>query len=335
MNLHSGGRLAAVIAVAALLMCPCYGVAEDDAVLTNTYLGQPPPGSIPELFAPGIVSTGLMEHSSPTFSPQGDEAYWAAAGGRLRAMTIYFVSLANGQWGEAQVAPFSGGCVDGCPSFSPDGSALLFASNRLDPQCTAGGTPNELDIWVVRRQESSWGEPLRLGDSINSAGREYCPTMTSDGTLYFDGEGGGLAGSYGLYSSSFADSTYSARERLPVELQSESPDFSMCMAPDGSCLVFASFRPGGYGKTDLYVSFLLAERGWSAPVNLGPSINTGANERFPNITGDGEYLFFVSDRRIDGANADEPGNGLGDVYWVKSSVVLGLRPRNVKASAHP
>jgi hypothetical protein len=329
------GGLAVGVAFAALFGCACAGLAGDDAVGSSAYIGQPPPGWTPELFAPGIVSTGLMEHSSPTFSPEGDEASWAAAGGRLRDMTIYSVSLVDGRWGSARVASFSGGCVDGCPSFSPDGSRLFFASNRLDPECVARGTANELDIWVVQREGSSWGLPARLGESINSAGREYCPTMTSDGTLYFDGEDGGLAGSYGLYSSPSVDSTFSARKRLPAELQSEHPDFSLCIAPDGSYLVFASFRPGGHGETDLYASFGLAGGGWSPPVNLGPTINTRANERFPSITRDGEFLFFVSDRRIDGALSNEPGNGLGDVYWAKSEVVRGLRPTNQEALTDP
>jgi Tol biopolymer transport system component len=243
-------------------------------------------------------------------------------------MTIYSVSLVNGRWCSAHIAAFSGGCVDGCPSFSPDGSGLLFASNRLDPECVAQGTPNELDIWVVQREGSSWSRPVRLGESVNSEGREYCPTMTSDGTLYFDGEGGGLGGSYGLYCSSFVDSTFTARRSLPAALQSKHPDFSMCVAPDGTYLVFASFRPGGHGKADLYASFALAGGEWSPPVNLGPTINTGANERFPGVTRDGEFLFFVSDRRIEGAQQDEPGNGLGDVYWVRSEVVRWLRPED-------
>jgi len=303
----------------------CPSLAGDDLESSSAYLGQRPPDSTPELFAPGIVSTGMMEHSSPTFSPEGDEAYWASAGGRLRDMTIYCASLVGGQWSSAYVVPFSGGCVDGCPSLSPDGSRLFFASNRLDPECVAKGTPNELDIWVVQREGSSWGRPVRLGESVNSAGREYCPTMTSEGTLYFDGEGGGLAGSYGLYSSSSVDWTFRARKSLPAALQSEHPDFSLCIAPDGSYLVFASFRPGGHGETDLYASFALAGGGWSSPVNLGPTINTKANERFPSVTRDGKFLFFVSDRQIEGALSDEPGNGLGDVYWVTSEVIWELR----------
>jgi len=46
-------------------------------VLRGPYLGQKPPGMAPEVFAPGIVTTELNEHGSPTFSPDLSEMYWS------------------------------------------------------------------------------------------------------------------------------------------------------------------------------------------------------------------------------------------------------------------
>lgn len=70
------------------------------------------------------------------------------------------------------------------------------------------------------------------------------------------------------------------------------------MAPafsrDGRSLYFASDRPGGHGGMDLYES-RRGPDGWSAPKNLGPEVNSTANEAFPSIGGNGE-LFFSSDR---------------------------------------
>lgn len=43
--------------------------------LTGPYLGQKPPGLIPELFAPGIVSTDALEIEG-VFSPNMDEFYF-------------------------------------------------------------------------------------------------------------------------------------------------------------------------------------------------------------------------------------------------------------------
>jgi len=37
------------------------------------YLGQKPPGDVPELFAPGVVSSVYIEHSSAVFTPDGND----------------------------------------------------------------------------------------------------------------------------------------------------------------------------------------------------------------------------------------------------------------------
>ncbi|MBK8499598.1 MAG: OmpA family protein [Flavobacteriales bacterium] len=49
--------------------------------------------------------------------------------------------------------------------------------------------------------------------------------------------------------------------------------------------------PGGFGGTDLYVCERTVE-GWGYPKNVGPTINTSANEMFPTMKGDS--LFFAS-----------------------------------------
>ncbi len=61
----------------------------------------------------------------------------------------------------------------------------------------------------------------------------------------------------------------------------------------GTVLYFASDRPGGYGKSDLYFS-VFTNGHWSDPVNLGPKVNTEGNEFFPFISNDG-VLYFASD----------------------------------------
>jgi len=56
-------------------------------------------------------------------------------------------------------------------------------------------------------------------------------------------------------------------------------------------LYFASDRPGGYGGMDLYYVLILGDGRYGTPVNLGPDINTDADEIFP-FAYRGEYLFF-------------------------------------------
>ena len=61
--------------------------------------------------------------------------------------------------------------MDGCPIQSPDGLSLYMASTR------PGGL-GLLDIWVAHRASTDdpWGAPENLGEPVNSAADEFCPT---------------------------------------------------------------------------------------------------------------------------------------------------------------
>jgi len=77
---------------------------------------------------------------------------------------------------------------------------------------------------------------------------------------------------------------------------------------DGLSLYFSSNRLGGSGAGDLWVSRRASvDDAWGLPVNLGPTVNSSAGDLGPNVSPDGHYLFFTSNR---------PGGlGLNDV-WV-------------------
>ena len=64
-------------------------------------------------------------------------------------------------------------------------------------------------------------------------------------------------------------------------------------AGDGTFLIFASDMPGGLGGYDLWISHF--KNGWQQPENLGPEINTEANEVTPVLAEDEQTLFFASD----------------------------------------
>ncbi len=80
------------------------------------------------------------------------------------------------------------------------------------------------------------------------------------------------------------------------------------LSKNGSSLYFSSDRPGSLGGEDLWVSRRAGKDGaWQAPVNLGAAINTPFNERSPELSRDGHFLFFATNR---------PG-GVGDFdIWV-------------------
>ncbi|MEM0999379.1 MAG: OmpA family protein [Bacteroidota bacterium] len=85
------------------------------------------------------------------------------------------------------------------------------------------------------------------------------------------------------------------RKGVPVPFNSKEYNVAHpAITRDGETLYFASDMPGGYGGTDLYVSYYRGER-WTQPENLGPEVNGPANEGYPFLTND-STLYFSSDR---------------------------------------
>lgn len=95
-----------------------------------------------------------------------------------------------------------------------------------------------------------------------------------------------------IYEASRVEGEWEDIKELPFN-SDEFSNAHPCMSFDGKDLYFISNRPGGFGGTDLYKCSKSGE-GWTAPVNLGSTINTEGNEMFPYLFNDGT-LYFCSD----------------------------------------
>ena len=120
-------------------------------MLKGSYLGQNPPGTSPEIFAPGVITTEYHEHSSPAFSMDGTKVYWSVFINFYGPQVILTMQQKDRQWTQPEVASFSGQYTDGNPCFSPDGMKLFFESHR--PINENEGVRDDLDLWIVERTE--------------------------------------------------------------------------------------------------------------------------------------------------------------------------------------
>ncbi|MDO7172927.1 OmpA family protein [Mariniflexile sp. AS56] len=66
------------------------------------------------------------------------------------------------------------------------------------------------------------------------------------------------------------------------------------VSPDGKKLYFSSNMPGSLGGFDLFVSDINTDGSLSTPENLGATINTTLDEKYPSLSKDGKYLYFSS-----------------------------------------
>ena len=76
-----------------------------------------------------------------------------------------------------------------------------------------------------------------------------------------------------------------------------------CISPAGDFLYFASNRGGGAGGFDLY-RVRITGADWADVENLGPEVNTDANETDPQLAAGGFRMYFSSDRQGEGGTYD-------------------------------
>jgi hypothetical protein len=320
--------------------CECEQEAEQSAVfphLEGPYLGQPVPGDRPEMFAPGIVSTGLPTRDV-AMMPDGSELYFAVSVG---AQTVIMETRQReGVWTEPVVAPFSGVHFDIEPCISHDGRRFFFLSNRpAEGQEPQPGWANQ-DIWVMDRVGDEWSDPVNLGPPVNTEAGEFFPSLTRDGTLYFTREG--EDGVSAIYRARPDGDGFAEPERLGPEVNHGRNRFNAYVDPDERYLIVPSMgREDGLGGVDYYVVFRSEDDRWSEPVNMGPVVNQAAGREWSaQLSPDGRFLFFMSSR--DAGNdpgplvgrtladllgiAAEPGNGASAIWWVDAAFIEELRP---------
>jgi outer membrane protein OmpA-like peptidoglycan-associated protein len=70
-----------------------------------------------------------------------------------------------------------------------------------------------------------------------------------------------------------------------------------CLSADGKTMYFVSDMPGGFGKSDIYITTLNVNGEWTRPINLGDQINTESDELFPFYEEKNNKLYFSSNGR--------------------------------------
>lgn len=150
-------------------------------------------------------------------------------------------------------------------------------------------------------------EPKNLGPTVNSAAREYFPSLTLEGELVYTRQiGEGRKGQEDLYSSSQTDQGWAEGRPLPNVNTSEN-EGAQSISADGRLLVFTVCnRPEDYGSCDLYYSRKVNGR-WSEPKNMGAPINTGNWESQPSIAPNSDGLYFI--------RGGARGQGNKDLYY--------------------
>ncbi len=187
----------------------------------------------------------------------------------------------------------SSGATDPCLSL--DGLTLLFASRRP-------GGQGENDLWMSTRRSLAepWGTPENLGPTVNSADSDFQPALAADGfTLFFTsdrpGNVGGSDNDVWMCTRPRVGAPWGTPTNLGTPVNGRKEERRAWPTADGLALFLMSNR--GNALRDLWMSTRRSTaEPWGELVNLGPTVNSSAQDWGPALSADGRTLYFDSDR---------------------------------------
>ena len=264
----------------------------------SLYLGQVPPGNIPVVFAPGLISLNNRAEKVISFSPDGMEIFFVINPyPNCRIMHMEFI---NNKWTAPEIVSFSLNRSCDEPFFSSNGKRVYFYTN-------INGAEN---LCYSEKTDTLWGNPVNLGSPPNLSQGQYHPCIVADSSIYFASSDGKICRSQYL-NGHFQNRVILAYPINYADIGSNWED--PFVSPDESYLIIHSTRSGGLGGRDLYISYKKADGSWTNPKNLGNKINTSGDDVDGDITPDGKYLTFTKN---------------DDLYWVSAGFIDSLKHTN-------
>lgn len=283
----------------------------------DAYFSLTQPGLIPVVFAPDIVSDSTWaEHCQVAVSPDGKEIYWSAwtteyktEDGFKNTEQIFYSNFKNGKWSKPAMAEFTMNNphgLNGGPVFSPDGKRLFFY------QVKSPWISSDMNTYYVEKNDNGeWStKPINVGEPYNTPNQDYSPIFSKQGVAYKNLFGKIAKFTYANNKFTFTDSTVIYKKYRQL--------WNFYMSPNEDYLIFSDMQKGGYGDVDLYISFKTNDDKWGEPINMGDKINTSARERFPMVSPDGKYLFFMRHTKTQ------------DFFWVSTEIIKELKEHSNK-----
>jgi hypothetical protein len=279
--------------------------------------------SAAELVAPHVVSSEYSEVRLAA-SPDGHTLLWGSTdrkggpGGwniwmsRRTAVAGGARSADREPWSAPEPAPFDSDANDFDPAFSPDGRFVYFFSNR------PGGFGGD-DLYRVAVIGDGFGPAQHLGLEVNTAGDEWAPTPSPDGTqLMFASNRPGAK--HDLYVAQVRGDGFAQAEPLPGAINTAAADeFDATFLADGSSIVFARSADVENDPIQLYVA-VRGAAGYDAGTLLPASVNVaGGYALGPSLDWTDRFVLYFSAAR------PEASIGKLDLYRVRYS--LDRRPR--------
>lgn len=202
---------------------------------------------------------------------------------------------------------------DWWPCISADGLILYFS--RMKPDWS------DCDIWQTTRPtvNDDWESAVKLEGAINSLGG-ICPYISADGLeFYFVSDRQSLSPFLYVCRRESTQDAWSEPVARNV-LNTNAGEYGPCLSADGLAMFFSSWRDGGYGNSDIYMTTRpTLDSEWLPPINIGSSVNSSFVEMATSISSDGRTLYFCENPYYD---LRPWGMGGSDIWQVSIDPIL-------------
>jgi TolB protein len=263
--------------------------------------------SAAELVAPGTVSSPYAEIRLAA-SPDGTRVLWGSTDrpGGPGGWDIWVARRTGPEtaFGPPEPAPFDSSANDFDPAFSADGRWLYFFSNR------PGGFGGD-DLYRAPVTAGGFGPAQHLGAEINTAGDEWAPAPSPDGTLLMFASNRPGA-KHDLYIARVSGNRFAPAEPLPGAVNTPGADeFDAAFLADGSSIVFSRSTNVENDPIELYFA-ARGPAGYDVGTRLPDSVNVaGGYTLGPSVDGRDRDVLYFSGKRPDA------GAGKLDIYRVR------------------
>jgi outer membrane protein OmpA-like peptidoglycan-associated protein/tetratricopeptide (TPR) repeat protein len=277
----------------------------------------------------------------PSVTGDGSELFFtrevrrASAYGRDRQEDFYISKwVGDGYWGLARNAgaPLNTAGNEGAQSIASDGRTMYFTA------CDRNDGHGRCDLYYTVYDGTRWSPGTNLGQPVNSTYWESQPSISPNGRMLFfvSNRPGGMGGMDIWYSILGNDGKWGKPVNPGKTINTAGDEFSPFIYFNSKTLYFSSNGRESFGGFDIYQSNLNADSSWTDPENLGPAVNTPADETGLIIESSGKRAFFSSVREkskgkdiyfIDLPESVQP----EPVSYLKGSVIDKTNGRPLKA----
>ena len=196
------------------------------------------------------------------------------------------------------------------PVISADGKEMFFV--RKNHPNNVGGVNDEDDIWYSKYVDGQWMPAINIGPPLNNEFNNFVQSVTPDNNSVllanvYVKEGSKITVKPGVSISYKTRSGWSFPEEQKIkDFKNLNQYVNYFLTANGKYLLMAIEGDDSYGGLDLYISTKIGENTWSKPINLGPDVNTAADDYSPFLAADGITLYY--------STSGFPGYGKEDIF---------------------